>query len=107
MRVGFTLDGTTARFGTKDGSYREYVAFEPSKVAEAPVSAGKVSNQDIHSLPVPDMLIITPNEYQSQAERVAELHRRVDGMVVHVLTPECSITSFPAAPATFQLSVRP
>ena len=53
VRVGFTLDGTTARFGTKDGSYREYVAFEPSKVAEAPVSAGKVSNQDIHSLPAP------------------------------------------------------
>ncbi len=93
-RVGFTLDGTTARFGTKDGSYREYVAFEPSKVAEAPVSAGKVSNQDIHSLPVPDMLIITPKEYQSQAERVAELHRRVDGMVVHVLTPEVLYNEF-------------
>lgn len=85
--VEFTLSGDVARFGQENNIYREYVAFDASKVATAPVSAGSVANQDIHSLPTPDMLIIAPQPFIAQAERVAEMRRRVDGFVVHVLTP--------------------
>lgn len=86
--VKFELEGDKARFMKAGSAYREYVAFDPQKVALQPVGAGSVGNQDLHSLPVPDMLIITPNEYKAQAERVADMRRRVDGMIVHVLTTQ-------------------
>lgn len=54
----------------------------------APESAGRVVNQDIHALETPGMLIISPKEFKSQADRVAQLHAEMDGMRVQVLTPE-------------------
>lgn len=86
--VKFTLEGDKARFAKSGTGYREYVAFNPEKLSTQPAGAGAVANQDIHSLPVPDMLIITPAVFKAQAERVADMRRRVDKMVVHVLTPE-------------------
>lgn len=93
-KVDFELQGDVVRFGYAGNEYREFVAFDPERVSLAPVSAGSVANQDIHSMPVPDMLIITPKEYQAQAERVADLHRRVDGMTVHVFTPDLLYNEF-------------
>lgn len=86
-RVGFTLSGDEARFRVESG-YHEYVAFNPSKVTRAIESAGQIANQDLHALESPDMLIITPSEYAQASERVADMHRRQDGMTVYVLTPE-------------------
>lgn len=93
-RVEFTLSGSTAEFGQNANEYHEYIAFEPDKITRQPVSAGSIANQDIHSLPVPDMLIISPAEYVSQSERLADMHRRVDGMTVHVITPEALYNEF-------------
>lgn len=86
--VNFNLEGSTAVFGQQGDKYVEYLAFNPSDVKRQPAGAGRVTNQDIHSLPVPDMLIIAPQQFMAQAERVADMHRRVDGMTVHVITPD-------------------
>ena len=86
-KVSFNRTGNTATFRVPQG-YREYVAFNPSKVSLSPVFVGSVGNQDIHGLETPDMVIITPTEFKSAAERVANLHRETDGMTVHVLTPD-------------------
>lgn len=93
-KVDFKLDGQTIRFAHSDGTYREYVAFDPSKVNRAPSASGSLQNQDIHSLPVPDMVIITPKEFMQQAERIADMRRRVDGFTVHVLTPDIIYNEF-------------
>lgn len=93
VKVEFNREGNSARFRIPAG-YREYIAFNPSKVAKAPTFVENVQNQDIHSLPVPDMLIVTPAEFSAAAERVAQLHRNVDGMTVHVLTPEMIYNEF-------------
>ena len=44
-----------------------------------------VSNQNLHGAETPTMVIITPKEFAAQAERVAELHRTVDGFKVIVV----------------------
>ena len=87
-KVDFTLEDGNAVF-TPDpaAGYREYVAFNPQDVTRQPVAAGSVANQNLHSLPVPDMLIITPQQYKSEAMRIASLHEE-EGMLTHVLTPE-------------------
>lgn len=93
MNVEFALSDGDAIFAPGVG-YREFVAFVPSKISGGPTDYVSVGNQDIHSMPVPDMLIIAPSEYLSAAGRVASLHERVDGMIVHVLTPEVIYNEF-------------
>lgn len=86
-KVRFALSGAQARFRVDPG-YREFVAFNPSKVSRAVEPSGSIANQDIHSMESPHLLIISPPEYLSQAERLADFRRSNDGMKVAVLTPE-------------------
>ena len=67
---------------------REFIAFEPSVKGSTIPGRYRMSNQNIHGLPTPDMVIITPDEYAAAAERIAALHHTHDGMLVHVLSPE-------------------
>lgn len=67
---------------------REFIAFEPSAKGASIPGRFKTSNQNIHAMPTPDMVIISPDEYFQAAERIAALHRNHDGMTVYVLSPE-------------------
>lgn len=87
VNIPLNIEAGKAEFYSDKGM-REYVVFNPVATSLQPVAAGSVANQDLHSLPVPDMLVVTPREYMSAAERFADLHRNADGMTVHVLTPE-------------------
>lgn len=94
VEIDYNLSGQKASFFQAGGEYREYVAFEPASVNRAPESAGSVANQNIHAMEIPDMIIISPSLYLSQARRIAEMHERNDGMIVHVFTPEELYTEF-------------
>lgn len=94
VEVSYTKTDGKACFAPAADGLRRYVVFNPRSVSFTPVSAGNVANQDIHSMETPQMLIISPKEYLLQAERVADLHRRKDGMTVHVLTPEVIYNEF-------------
>ncbi|MDE6648771.1 MAG: type IX secretion system sortase PorU [Muribaculaceae bacterium] len=73
----------------QDKGFRDFIAFEPAKVKGTTITGRLMTaNQDIHGLPTPDMVIISPEEFSAAAERIADLHRNHDGMTVHVLTPE-------------------
>lgn len=74
--------------GIDQHGLREFIAFEPSVKGSTIPGRYRMSNQNIHGLPTPDMVIITPDEYAAAAERIAALHRSHDGMLVHVLSPE-------------------
>ncbi|MDE6717897.1 MAG: type IX secretion system sortase PorU [Muribaculaceae bacterium] len=68
--------------------YREYVAFDPDRVAAPAVTWENVANQNIHALEIPDMLIISYDTYMEGARRIAALHEQHDGMKVTILRPE-------------------
>lgn len=78
----------TLTIGIRKGGMREFFIFEPGTKGASVPGRIKVPNQDIHAMTTPDMLIITPDEYVSAAERFAKIHRSFDGMTVHILTPE-------------------
>lgn len=79
--------GSTLTFVSEPG-YREYVAFETGNIKRGVAAAGKIENQNLHSLPAPGMLVISPKEYLSAAQRLVELHKQTDGIEVLALTPE-------------------
>ncbi|MCM1319293.1 MAG: type IX secretion system sortase PorU [Muribaculaceae bacterium] len=92
--VKYDLSGGVASFAPEGTGLRRYVVFNPGQYSLEPSSAGSVSNQDLHALETPGMVIITPKEYKTQAERIAEMHRTNDDMTVHVLTPEVIYNEF-------------
>ncbi len=85
--VEYTLDGSNAIF-TPDTGYKEYVAFDPQTAGAAITRDAAVTNQNIHGMDSPDMVIVAYPEYADAANRIAKLHEEVDGFKVVVLTPE-------------------
>ena len=49
---------------------------------------GRIANQDLHALPMTNMVIVTAPAYYSHACQLAEYRRQNDGLHVTVLTPE-------------------
>ena len=75
-------------------AYSMYVAFDPAKTLKKITAYEPVDNQNLHGMPVPDFLIITPAVYKEQAERLADLHRAVDGIDVAVVTQDQVFNEF-------------
>lgn len=94
VKGDYDSSSKTLTIGVSGKGLREFIAFEPSAKGAGVPGRFKIANQDIHALPTPDMVIITPEAYMSAAERIADLHRRHDGMTVHVLTPEKVFNEF-------------
>lgn len=72
----------------------EFIAFVPALEQRAIGEAVPVLNQNIHGLTTPDMVIITNAYFKAEAERLAQLHRDVDGLTVHVIDQEQIFNEF-------------
>ncbi len=72
----------------------QYIAFNPTNELKSISGYSEVSNQNIHGLPDPDMVIVTCEELMPQAERVAQMHRDNDNMVVHVIDQQKIFNEF-------------
>lgn len=71
-----------------------FIVFDPSKEMNPVEFAGEVENQDIHAMPVPDMVIIAPSAYIAQAEELAAVHRTHSGLDVAVLDQQAIFNEF-------------
>lgn len=100
-RVDYRLNGDRAEFGVTRLGYREFAVFDPESVSRTATAAGNVANQDLHSLPTPDMLIVTLPEYREGARRIAALHEETDGFRVHVLDAQQIYNEFSGGKADF------
>ncbi len=87
MRADYGKDGYVSWKNDYSG-LREYVAWDAAASLPSPRLVGTVANQDIHGAELPQMVIVSHPALLSQAERVAELHRRHDGMRVLVLSAD-------------------
>lgn len=87
--AGVKLDGTVAEWCVST-EVRDFAAWEPGGTYPCPKMVEVVKAQNLHALPVPDMVIITPAEWKSEAERLADFHRTdaVEPLQVLVQTPE-------------------
>lgn len=75
-------------------NWQQYVAFDPTKDLKSIDGYEEIDNQNIHGLPTPDMVIITCEELMPQAERIAQMHRENDNMIVHVLDQQKIFNEF-------------
>lgn len=77
------------------------IAFDAAQTHPSVTFDKVIANQNLHSMPVPDMLVITTDELLPCAEELAQAHRDIDGMDVTVLTQSQIFNEFSAGvPAT-------
>ena len=67
---------------------REFVAVNTAASFSSVDNMGTVPNQNLRALPPVDMVIIVPDRaaFITQAERLANAHRQIDGLTVKVVT---------------------
>ncbi|WP_439181531.1 type IX secretion system sortase PorU [Carboxylicivirga taeanensis] len=81
------------QYGDRDGftykteQLREFVVFDKSAALPQPEFEETVANQNIKGMSVPDMLIVAHPLFESEAERLAELHARHSGLQCEVVFP--------------------
>ena len=70
------------------GDNSQWVAFDPQGTLKKIAKYEVVNNQNIHGMATPNMVIITNKVFMDQAQRIADLHKMVDGMDVAIIDQE-------------------
>ena len=86
--------GTGYSYFTSASSYAVYVAFDPAKTLKKISRFEEVPNQNLHAMETPELLILTDKMFHEQAERVADLHRTIDGLEVAVVDQDQVFNEF-------------
>ncbi len=82
--INYNLIGSKAEFTIEnEGVLKEFVMF--NSVNNIPLAIGKINNQNLHALSVPDMLIVTREAAMAPANELADLHREKDALSVEVV----------------------
>lgn len=82
-RKGVVADRTYYMNASTNGL--QIVAFDPTQKLIEPEIVGEVPNQDLHSIEVPEMLIVSSAQNMEESLRLAELHRIYTGTDVKVV----------------------
>ena len=77
-------------FTASSNDETHYIAIDPgaSTAFTIPEIVGVVPNQNLHGIAQADMVIITHPSFTSQAEKLAQAHRKKDNMTVEVVTTD-------------------
>ncbi len=78
-------DGASVSF-TLPRAVTRLVAFDQSAVFPSPAIVGDIPCRDLRGEPVPDMLIVTTDAMMPGATQLADIHRRLQGLDVLVVT---------------------
>jgi hypothetical protein len=87
-RMETTLSGSQASFTIPVGSLCEFAMVDLTKTIPTPETVGEVKSQNLHGMAQTDMIILSPDAFTAEAERLADAHRLRDGLTVSVVTPE-------------------
>lgn len=82
--VEFSQAGGKVTFTTETNILRSYMMWDNSSLKSV-VFDEVVANQNLHSLRNIEMLIVTPDQFISQANKMASLHREHDNLSVAVV----------------------
>lgn len=91
-RMETTTNGSELSFTIPKGDpgiVREFALLQTDQTFPSFLSAEEVVNQDLHGYPQPDMVIITPPAFRTEAERLKTAHEEKDGLRnTLIATPE-------------------
>ena len=91
--VNTTMASSTMKFKVRGAQNNEFVAFNDNGCSK-PTFVGKVENQNLHAMKDIDYLIITHPNFQSQAERLKNIHANIDDLVIEIVQPQYIYNEF-------------
>ena len=87
--VETSLTGSDLSFSISASAVmREFAMVDISKNINTPVIVGEIKPQNLHGLSQTDLIILAPEAFASEAERLAAFRRTNDQLTVAVVTPE-------------------
>lgn len=81
----YQKESSDAVFKVYKEVFSPYVIFSGNDFP-TPINHGKISNQDLLALSVPDMVIVTYGDFLPEAKRLANFRSNHDNMDIHVVT---------------------
>ena len=87
VQQAYTLTGTDATWLSDSAARHDYFLFTDAQLQPA-ASVAAVPNQNLHGQPTPNLLIVTPAAWRTQAERLATFRRSHDNLSVLVATTQ-------------------
>ena len=87
------LDGSTLRFNVYGAQDNEFIAFDGASYNKV-AFVGVVENQNLHAKKDIDYLIVTNPLFQPHAERLKEIHSRIDDLVIDIVQPQYIYNEF-------------
>lgn len=86
--------GNYLEFTSNELGVKEYIAFSESVQYSQPTYVSSVSNQNLHGVETPQMIIISPSELYTQAKRLAEFRLENDNISSLIVTPQLIYNEF-------------
>ena len=86
-KIQLQTNSGIASFKVKGNRDNEFIAFNGNEFKSVS-SVSQVSNQNLHSKYDFDYLIITHPDFYSQAQRLKEIHSRIDDLEIEIVTPQ-------------------
>ena len=93
IQQGTTVNGGVTSFGVSTDQLHEFITFSGQQFF-TPAFSGKIENQNLHSLALAKMLIVTNPIFLQQAYELADFHRSHDNLSVVVATTEQIFNEF-------------
>lgn len=93
LKVDFISSDDLIEFTLATDSLREFVVFDDMSFYQ-PVVFKSVANQNLHGITSVDFVIVSPDEFRQQAERLAQIHYDQDGLNTIVISPEVIYNEF-------------
>ncbi len=82
-----TPDGNRMRFRLPGDNIREFIAFDGTHY-KTPELIGNIPNQNLHGLSVKDLVIISPDEFLEEAQRLASFRSEHNGLSTVVVSTD-------------------
>ncbi len=88
IKLNLTTVDDTIRFIADCSVLREFIAFDANSNFSTPIFVENVANQNLHSLPNADYVIVTPAYFLSEARNLASIHSEHNDITPIVITAE-------------------
>lgn len=88
QQITVSMTGSEAVFKLKTEKLREFVVFNPLGDIPGVSKLSDISNQNLHAMDVPEMLLLTHPDFRVQADELAAFHLQNDGLQVTVVEPD-------------------
>jgi len=80
-----TVNQQLLSFKAETDSLRHFVCFNPGSIMNRPSYVAQISNQDLHAIGQPDLIVLTPAEFLQPAQEIGLFHEINDGLDVAVV----------------------